>query len=89
MCVVGCLAKQDLERGESRVDQWNACKECIYHLLCAALGQRIAVSQIIYLHVSYVVAVLLVDVGVESATGVRLGGRLGCTRTRAGTLSLS
>jgi hypothetical protein len=41
---------------------------CIYHLLSAAFGQGIAVTQVIDLDVLYEVTVLLVDLDIEGTT---------------------
>ena len=45
------------------------CKECIYHLLCAAFGQCVAVAQVVDLDILDIVTILRVDLVVEGAAG--------------------
>ena len=61
----------------------------IYHLLCAAFSQGIAITQVIDLDVLDVVTVLLVDLDIESTTiGRSSGGRLCRARHDAGRVGL-
>jgi hypothetical protein len=60
----------------------------IYHLLSAAFGQGVAVTQVIDLDVFDVVTVLLVDLYVESTTIGRSGGGLCRARYDTGRVGL-
>lgn len=61
----------------------------IYHLLSAAFGQGIAITQVIDLDVLDVVTVLLVDLDIESTTiGRSSGGGLCRARHDAGRVGL-
>jgi hypothetical protein len=60
----------------------------IYHLLCAAFGQGVAITQVIDLNVLDVVTVLLVDLDIESTTIGRSGGGLCRARDNAGRVGL-
>ena len=61
----------------------------IYHLLCAAFSQGVAITQVIDLDVLDVVTVLLVDLNIEGTTiGRSSGGRVGRARHDAGRVGL-
>ena len=60
----------------------------IYHLLSAAFGQGVAITQVVDLDVFDVVTVLLVDLNIESTTIGRSGGGLCRARHDAGRVSL-
>lgn len=61
----------------------------IYHLLSAAFGQGVAITQVIDLDVLDVVTVLLVDLDIESTTiGRSSGGGLCRARHDAGRVGL-
>jgi hypothetical protein len=61
--VNGRTSREGLERSVGR-----GARVCIYHLLSAAFGQGIAVTQVIDLDVLYEVTVLLVDLDIEGTT---------------------
>ena len=60
----------------------------IYHLLCAAFSQGVAITQVIDLDVLDVVTVLLVYLNIESTTIGRSGGGLCRARRDAGRVGL-
>ena len=60
----------------------------IYHLLCAAFSQGVAITQVIDLDVLDVVTVLLVDLDIESTTIGRSGRGLCRARYDAGRVGL-
>jgi hypothetical protein len=60
----------------------------IYHLLCAAFSQGVAITQVIDLDVLDVVTVLLVDLDIESTTIAGSVGRL-CDAGRVGLKKVS
>jgi hypothetical protein len=60
----------------------------IYHLLCAAFSQGVAITQVIDLDVLDVVTVLLVDLNIESTTIGRSGGGLRRARYDTGRVGL-
>jgi hypothetical protein len=54
------------KRWERLQHQWDATVE-IYHFLSRALGERVAVAQIVDLDVANVITILGVDVGVQTS----------------------
>lgn len=66
----------------------HGAKECIYHLLRAAFGQCVPIAQIVDLNVFDIVTILRVDLVVERAACVGLGGRLVRARTCTWALDL-
>ncbi|KAH0357790.1 hypothetical protein KCU83_g182, partial [Aureobasidium melanogenum] len=68
----GCREAVGLEMREQLQDQWGATVE-IYHFLSRALGQGVAVAQIVNFDVANEITILGVDVGVQATSGRRLG----------------
>jgi hypothetical protein len=66
--------------------QWARVKVCIYHLLCAAFCQGVAVTQVIDLDIFDEVTILLVDLVLNCGwwSRWRLRCASGCTRILGG-----
>ena len=80
--VNGRTSRGGLERsvGES-------ARVCIYHLLSAAFGQGVAITQVIDFDVLNVITILLVDLDIEGTTIAGRGG-LGTAGNNAGRVGL-
>jgi hypothetical protein len=79
--------REDRQGLEASVNQ--GARVSIYHLLCAAFGQGVAITKVVDLNVLDVVTVLLVDLDIESTTIGGSGGRLCRVRLDAGRVGLS
>lgn len=55
---------------ESLMYQWNINTRSIYHLLCRAFGQCVAISQIVDFNISNVVAVRNIHLTVHQSCAV-------------------